>query len=299
MGRRAGAARRPATSGRRRSGRRGPRRPARSPARPRRRCRRGAGAGRAAARTRGPAGDRGPRRPDAAGTRRAAAAGTTARRSGPAWPMCVRVQLGQLGVVGQDRARSMPAPARRPRRARRRRPRERASRDAGGRRRRATVRSTRHGPAGRSATVRRAGRALRRRASRSAAARRRRAATRARRPCSAGRRSAVVHAEQLADERLADPLEVAQGQVALVELAVGDALLDDPGDHRPDGRLVARRERADRRLDAVGEHDQGRLARSAASARRGGTSLVDRGGRLRPSAVASRRRRGRAPSARA
>jgi hypothetical protein len=38
----------------------------------------------------------------------------------------------------------------------------------------------------------------------------------------------VVHAEQLADERLRMQLQVAQGQVALVELAVVDALVDDP-----------------------------------------------------------------------
>ena len=70
----------------------------------------------------------------------------------------------------------------------------------------------------------------------------------------------VVHAQQLLDERRPDPLQVAQRQVALVELSVGDALLDDPRDHRPDGRLVARRQRADGRLDPVGEHDQRRLA---------------------------------------
>src|ERR687887_317379 len=50
----------------------------------------------------------------------------------------------------------------------------------------------------------------------------------------------VIHAEQLADERLADALEVAQGQIALVELAIAQTLLDDPLDHRPDRRLVAR-----------------------------------------------------------
>src|SRR5882757_8952622 len=65
---------------------------------------------------------------------------------------------------------------------------------------------------------------------------------------------AVVHPEQLADERLADQFEVAQCQVALVELAIGDPLLDDPRDHRPDGWFVARRERPDRGLHTVGEH---------------------------------------------
>ena len=77
--------------------------------------------------------------------------------------------------------------------------------------------------------------------------------------------------EQLADERLADQLEVAQRQVAFVELAVGDPLLDDPRDHAPDRGLVARRERADGRLDAIGEHDQRRLARLRLRARRAGT----------------------------
>src|SRR5204862_5904031 len=59
----------------------------------------------------------------------------------------------------------------------------------------------------------------------------------------------VVHPKELADERLADALDVAQSQVALVELAITDPLLEDATDHRPDGRLVARRERADGRLD--------------------------------------------------
>ncbi len=48
----------------------------------------------------------------------------------------------------------------------------------------------------------------------------------------------VVHAQELGHERLADPLEVAERQVALVELAVVEALVDDPADHRPDRRLV-------------------------------------------------------------
>src|SRR6185503_6404336 len=61
----------------------------------------------------------------------------------------------------------------------------------------------------------------------------------------------VVHAQQLRDERLSDPFQVAQGQVALVELAIRDALLDDPRDHRPDRRLVPRLERAHGGLDAV------------------------------------------------
>ena len=71
----------------------------------------------------------------------------------------------------------------------------------------------------------------------------------------------MVHPEELADERLADPLEVAQREVAFVELPIRDAFLDDPRDHRPDRRLVARGQRADGRLDPVGEHEQGRFPR--------------------------------------
>ena len=91
----------------------------------------------------------------------------------------------------------------------------------------------------------------------------------------------MVHAQQLLDERLADPLEVAQRQVALVELAVADPLLDDPRDHRPDGRLVARRQRADGRLDAVGEHDQGGLAGLRLGPGMAEPALVDGRGGLR------------------
>ena len=91
----------------------------------------------------------------------------------------------------------------------------------------------------------------------------------------------MVHAEQLLDEGVLDPLEVAQRQVALVELAVRDALVDDPPDHRPDRRLVARGERANRRLDAVGEHDQGRLTGLRLRAGVSEPPLVDRRGRGR------------------
>ena len=90
----------------------------------------------------------------------------------------------------------------------------------------------------------------------------------------------VVHPEELGDECLADPLDVAQGQVALVELAVVQALLDDPADHRPDRRLVARCERSDGRLDAVGEHDQGRLAALRLRSGMAVAPLVDAVGRL-------------------
>src|SRR4029453_15941465 len=71
----------------------------------------------------------------------------------------------------------------------------------------------------------------------------------------------VVHAKELPDEGLPDPLDVAKREVALVELAVGEPLLDDPGDHRPDCPLVPRRERPHGGLDAVREHDPRRLPR--------------------------------------
>src|SRR4029078_10709526 len=67
----------------------------------------------------------------------------------------------------------------------------------------------------------------------------------------------VIHPEKLGDERVLETFEVWEREVAFVELSVGDALVDDPRDHRPDRRLVARLERSDRRLDAVGENDQG------------------------------------------
>src|SRR5579862_5587736 len=70
----------------------------------------------------------------------------------------------------------------------------------------------------------------------------------------------VVHPEELLDEGLLDRLEVAQREVALVELAVLEALRDDAVDHAPDRRLVTRLQRSDGGLDAVGQHDEGRLA---------------------------------------
>src|SRR3989304_8035368 len=69
----------------------------------------------------------------------------------------------------------------------------------------------------------------------------------------------VIHPEELLHEGLADLLEVAQGEVGLVELAVFEALPDDRRDHRPDRGLVALDERAYRRLDAIGEHEDGGL----------------------------------------
>src|SRR4029078_13416576 len=65
----------------------------------------------------------------------------------------------------------------------------------------------------------------------------------------------VVHAEQLLHDCLLDLLDVAEGQVAFVELPVGHPLVDDPRDHGPDRGLVAGREGSDGRLDAAGPHD--------------------------------------------
>ncbi len=67
-------------------------------------------------------------------------------------------------------------------------------------------------------------------------------ATRSRRPCSAGRRCAGGTCPELADEGFADLLEVANREVALVELAVAQSLLDDLADHGPYCGLVAARE---------------------------------------------------------
>ena len=169
-----------------------------------------------------PATDRAVRPPDVPGTPRAAAAGTTARRSGPSLPMCVGVELGELGVVGQDRARSRPgagAPAAT----------SSAAADRRGQRRPEAIGASDAVADGqvdpprrrrRCARVTRPGRSLRSR-------RRRRRRPRARlelddRVLRVGD-ARVVHPEQLADERLADQLEVAQRQVAFVELAVGRA----------------------------------------------------------------------------
>src|SRR5438046_10675123 len=64
----------------------------------------------------------------------------------------------------------------------------------------------------------------------------------------------VVHAEEELAERVLDALDVAEGEVALVELSVGDALVDDAVDHRAYRLGILLGERADRRFGAVGEH---------------------------------------------
>ena len=66
----------------------------------------------------------------------------------------------------------------------------------------------------------------------------------------------MVHPEELLHERFLDEIEIAEGQVAFVELAIGHPVRHDPGDHAPDRGFITRREGSDRRLDPVGEHDQ-------------------------------------------
>ena len=154
-----------------------------------------------------------------------AGSGNDSTSVGPALPMCVALSCGQLGVVGEDQ----------PDRAGRGRARRRAADDA------ATTRAAARRGIGRLDAV----------AARSTSTRqgldavdRLTGVTRRWPIASAARRGAprlelddlvlrvgdprVVHAEQLLDERLPDLLEVAQREVALVELAVVDALVDDP-----------------------------------------------------------------------
>src|SRR4029077_5253597 len=69
----------------------------------------------------------------------------------------------------------------------------------------------------------------------------------------------VVHAEEQLAERVLDLFDVAEGEVAFVELSIGDALVDDAVDHPADGLRILLGERAHRRLGAVGEHDNSRL----------------------------------------
>src|SRR2546421_3446465 len=65
----------------------------------------------------------------------------------------------------------------------------------------------------------------------------------------------VVHAEEELAERVLDAFDVTEGEVALVELSVRDALVDDAVDHPADRFRILLGERADRRLGAVGKHD--------------------------------------------
>src|SRR6266851_1003023 len=70
----------------------------------------------------------------------------------------------------------------------------------------------------------------------------------------------VVDAGEEGDERLFDARQVAQGQVAVIKLTLLEPLANDAIDQLLDGfaRVIARR--AGRRLGAVGEHEDGRLA---------------------------------------
>ena len=90
------------TSARRRSGRRGRPRPARSRARPRSRCRRGAADDRAAAGTSRSVPVARSVAPGCAGNASGGSSGNDSTSVGPVLPRCVGVELGQLGVVGQD-----------------------------------------------------------------------------------------------------------------------------------------------------------------------------------------------------
>src|SRR5438067_3225873 len=69
----------------------------------------------------------------------------------------------------------------------------------------------------------------------------------------------VVHAEEQLAERVLDPLDVAEGEIAFVELTVADALVDDSIDHRADRLGILLAERSDRRLGAVRQHHDPRF----------------------------------------
>src|SRR3989454_9814481 len=86
----------------------------------------------------------------------------------------------------------------------------------------------------------------------------------------------VVHAEEKLAERVLDALDVAEGQVALIELPVGDALVADAGDHATDRLGVLLGERADRCLGAVGQHHDAGLLAVGTRARVAERALVGR-----------------------
>src|SRR5438552_2656970 len=65
----------------------------------------------------------------------------------------------------------------------------------------------------------------------------------------------VVDAEEELAERVLDALDIAEREVALVELSVGDALVDDAVDHRADRFRILLGQRTDGRFRAVGKHD--------------------------------------------
>ena len=268
----AAAARRPATSGRRRSGRRGRPRPARSPARPRStmspRCGRRPGGSAKSAAAAGAAA----RGPGWAGTRRAAGAGTTARRSGRL-AQVGRVERRQLGVVGQDQPDRGRARGARRRRAPRRRPGPGHAPATG------AVDAVADGqvdpprtavdrPGHEAGPLPRCRRCPRRRPPP--------AATRARRPCSAGRRSACG-TSRAAGRRT--PRGSARGRAASGRIRrTGRRSMRSSMIRLTIARIAGSSrdgQRADRRLDAVGEHDQGRLARLRLRAGVAELALVD------------------------
>src|SRR5256886_14507644 len=86
----------------------------------------------------------------------------------------------------------------------------------------------------------------------------------------------VVHAEEELTERVLDALDVAESQVALVELPVGDALVDDAVDHATDRLGILLGERADRCLGAVGQHHDAGLLAMRARPRVAARALVGR-----------------------
>src|SRR5437764_318153 len=71
----------------------------------------------------------------------------------------------------------------------------------------------------------------------------------------------MVHAGQDGAERILDPLDVTQGQVAIVKLALGHTLHHQLFNQRRDrlGRMVTAR--PGRRFDRVGHHQDGALLR--------------------------------------
>ena len=248
--------------------------PARWPARPRRRCRRDAAAGRAAAgRRRGRARSSGLARQGARGNASGGSSGNDSTSVGPALPMCVCVEPGQLARRRPGSARSRPGAARRPRRAPRRWP---------GRQPRRSRPATGDPVADRHVDPPRAdGRSTGSRGRRSLACRHRRrgaAADSSSTTCSAGRRSACGTCPSSCStnaSRIRSRSRRVRSHSSNWPSAIRSSMIRR--DHRPDGRLVARRERADRGLDAVGEHDQRGLARLRLRAGVAELALVDGG----------------------
>ena len=261
-----------ATSGRRRSGRRGPRsacsiaRSTDTTMSPRWIRRPGGQANAAAPRRRSR-----PRRlaRRAPGTPRAGAAGTTARRSGRRRPMCVAFSAASsassVRISPIEAGDGAPA----------------ASSAAAIARASAAIGSSRH--AGRRRVDRPPSRTIERRSASGADGRSPGHAPGAGPPRRAPRLELddlvlrvgdplVVHAEELRDERLAGSARCRAGsgrtrrtgRRSMRSSMIRATIARIAGSSRDD-------ERAHGRLDAVGQHDQRRLARSAASGRRGGT----------------------------